>query len=386
VTYPKFLQRLARKTPILGRILNDRDLLHQVILNLENQLSDLSNKVETEIQDWAMSEPQIGSAQEVTDDSAIYRADVINSIENIERPALALPENWTEEELLNFVRSIRVEGSPELEMRNYAEGDFRRFVYTLGLAQPEKGRCLELGGNPYFTTMLLHEFTDLDLSIGNFFGSDFRGESTQSVEYTSHGDGSRAKKEFAYRHFNIEQDTFPWDDAEFDLVIFAEIIEHLLSDPCKVLREIKRVLKDDGHLILTTPNICRYENVARQIVGLNLYDPYSGYGPYGRHNREYTIHEIASLLAFEGFEILEAFTADVSQSPVHHHIDYEELGTALRGRLDYRGQYIFVKARSHSRIQSERPSWLYRSLPAEEVLEAGVTEVKQLLRVTNVES
>ncbi len=53
---------------------------------------------------------------------------------------------------------------------------------------------------------------------------------------------------------NIENDRFPFSDNVFDLVIFAEIIEHLLNDPCRVMREIKRVLKPNGTLILTTPN------------------------------------------------------------------------------------------------------------------------------------
>lgn len=70
-------------------------------------------------------------------------------------PPLPLPEGVTEQQLFDFVTSVRVQDAPEAEMRAYGTHDFRRFVYTLGLARGIRGKCLELGGNPYFTTMLL---------------------------------------------------------------------------------------------------------------------------------------------------------------------------------------------------------------------------------------
>jgi len=46
----------------------------------------------------------------------------------------------------------------------------------------------------------------------------------------------------------------PYDDASFDYVISVETIEHL-ENPWHFLRELSRILKPDGVLILTTPNI-----------------------------------------------------------------------------------------------------------------------------------
>jgi SAM-dependent methyltransferase len=46
----------------------------------------------------------------------------------------------------------------------------------------------------------------------------------------------------------------PMRDRTFDLVVSVEGIEHL-ENPHAFLREANRVLKDDGWLILTTPNI-----------------------------------------------------------------------------------------------------------------------------------
>jgi hypothetical protein len=55
-------------------------------------------------------------------------------------------------------------GPPD-QLRNYCRGDFWRFVRTFDLVRDQRGRCLELGANPYFTTMLRREFTDLELVL-----------------------------------------------------------------------------------------------------------------------------------------------------------------------------------------------------------------------------
>ncbi|MHC1772680.1 MAG: class I SAM-dependent methyltransferase [Flexilinea sp.] len=226
-------------------------------------------------------------------------------------PSLPLPNGVSEKTLYSFVTSIRVADAPESEMHAYATHDFRRFVYTWGLAKDLNGSCLELGANPYFTTMLLREFTTLDLHLANYFGLLPNGEQSQNIRFNERDSQNNAAVDLHFQHFNVEKDTFPYSDNQFDLVIFAEIIEHLLNDPCIVLREISRVLKPEGHLILTTPNVARLENVTRLIAGANIYDPYSGYGPYGRHNREYNRHELVMLLRHEGFEPEIHFTADV---------------------------------------------------------------------------
>lgn len=148
---------------------------------------------------------------------------------------------------------------------------------------------LELGGNPYFTTMLLKTCTSVDWRIGNYFGSQVpKCEAVQSVHLDEfRKTGAKTHVELTFSHFNIEEDEFPFESGSLDVVLFCEIIEHLLNDPCRVLREIKRVLRLGGTLVLTTPNVNRIENVARMISGTNMYDPYSTYGPYERHNREY---------------------------------------------------------------------------------------------------
>jgi SAM-dependent methyltransferase len=286
------------------------------------------------------------------------------------RPDLPLPGGMNEDTMFAFLNSIRVENGPEEELAGYCRADWKRFLYTWGLVRDLSGTCLELGANPYFTTGLLREFTRLELSLANYFGPQFSAEAEQKVRMVRRGSSEAAWVTLPFRHFNIEAEPFPFPDRHFDVVLFCEIIEHLLTDPIKVLTEIKRVLKPGGTLVLTTPNVARLENVARMMGGANIYDPYSGYGPYGRHNREYNRHELGLLLAWCGLEVEAAFTADVHANHALDSISREtmlSLSKALQPRQGDLGQYLFLRARSSGPIKPKRPAWLYRSYPAGEI-------------------
>jgi glycosyltransferase involved in cell wall biosynthesis/SAM-dependent methyltransferase len=277
-------------------------------------------------------------------------------------PLLPLPDGWSDEDLRKLVTSIQVEDGPVEELRNYATDDFRRFIYTLGLVPETPGiKLLELGANPYFTTTLLHKFRNAELHLANYFGGD-AAEGSQKV--TIHETGEVLS--FAYKHFNLETDVFPYPDERFDVVLFCEIIEHLLSDPVHPLLEIRRVLKPNGTLILTTPNVARLENINKIVSGQNIYDPYSGYGPYGRHNREYTQQDLFGLLSANGFQVDSIFTADVHPIREAESSLTDQLRPLLKNRHPQLGQYIFCKCSLTAEAKNltpVRPEWLYRSMP-----------------------
>ncbi len=279
---------------------------------------------------------------------------------------LPIPLGWSRAEVWSTMSSFSIDGSPEGALQPYVNDSFGRFLRTWNLAKDLFGSCLELGANPYFTSWLLSEFSALDLTFANFFGSA-SNEGTQLLEWVSR-DG-RGTKQMDFDHFNLEEQEFPYKSDSFDCVLHCEIIEHLLMDPLHSLREISRILKPGGRLILTTPNVARIGNVRAIIEGRSIYDPYSGFGPYGRHNREYSLDELVRLVRFSGFELELAFTADSHEEPPVNP-DKERLITKLIAqRENDLGQYLFIRA---VRVRDPKvgfPSWLFRSLSDELVVE-----------------
>lgn len=276
-------------------------------------------------------------------------------------PPLPLPPGWSEDQLRALVSSVQVEDAPLDEMKAYVDGDFKRFVYTLGLVPDRTGmKLLELGANPYFTTVLLSKCRDAELHLANFFGGTER-EGKQRVFVHQTGEVLT----YSFKQFNIENEPFPYADETFDVVLFCEIIEHLLSDPVHSLLEIRRVLKPGGVLVLTTPNVARLENASKLIAGDNIYDPYSGYGPYGRHNREYTQQDIFSLLSANGFTVGTMFTADVNDLRGQSGTSFKEVASLVMRRQTDLGQYIFCQSSVNvesKQLPPARPGWLYRSM------------------------
>ena len=118
--------------------------------------------------------------------------------------------------------------------------------------------------------------------------------------------------------------------------------------------------------MLTTPNVDRFQNVHRLVIGENIYDPYSFYGPYGRHNREYNREELHELLGHLGFEIERSFTADSFPHEITRR-SISAIEPLLRSRQADLGQYVFVRARAATEPGPGKPSFLYRSYPPDEL-------------------
>jgi glycosyltransferase involved in cell wall biosynthesis len=249
------------------------------------------------------------------------------------------------------------------ELKEYLEGSFERFMVTMEFLPTAADRILELGATPYFLTVLMRGlWPECQLELANFFGDDTADAAVlyeAIVENVKYGE----RHTFPFRQFNVERQPYPYPDNHFDGVLFCEILEHLLYDPVAALLECHRVLRPGGWLLLTTPNLARYENIAKLWLGESLSDQYSGHGPYGRHNREYTRSELEQLLNQVGFQI-QRLEARAIGLPVQESRTYSAV---RRFRpADRHEQHLFCLARrSHSQPNRARPTWLYRNLPEE---------------------
>lgn len=77
---------------------------------------------------------------------------------------------------------------------------------------------------------------------------------------------------------------------KYDLVIFAEVIEHLYTDPGIILKGIHKLIKPGGYLFLQTPNAVSIDKRIKMLFGTN---PYQSIIPNRQnHFREYTVREL----------------------------------------------------------------------------------------------
>lgn len=132
---------------------------------------------------------------------------------------------------------------------------------------------------------------------------------------------SRAKKLgiYAIKH-NIENG-LPLKSKSFDLVIANQIIEHILNVDL-FIKELKRIIKPQGYLLVATENLSSWHNLAALFLGWqafsqhlsylkNIGNPmrmakYTNYDKSGMHIKIFTPRGLTELLKLYGFEI-EAF-------------------------------------------------------------------------------
>lgn len=233
-----------------------------------------------------------------------------------------------------------------------------RFLRTLDLVPaPGTGqRCLEIGSAPYSFTLLMKRFRAYDLALTNY-ATGGTCPDKQLLRLPAYGENHH----LASISCDIEHEPLPFPDRTFDGVLCCELLEHVTADPVAMLSEIHRVLKPQGWLVLTTPNVACLENVLHLVHGRNVYHPYERiYGPTWRHNREYTPDEVVALLSSVGFEI-EVLWVEDAHPPGFRPPWSQRFLRWLLNRL-YQvcyGNQIYLRARRGQTFRKQYPSWLF---------------------------
>jgi SAM-dependent methyltransferase len=207
---------------------------------------------------------------------------------------------------------------PDPGARAYLEKHIPRLARTLALVPPpqQTGRVLELGCYMQITP-LLERLCGYREVRGGYYGAlgpvDRKSMSFPDGEFICFVD-----------HFDAERDRFPYPDQHFDLVIAGEVIEHLTYDPMHMLLESQRVLREGGHLLITTPNVGSVTSVAKTLDGHDnpqiffLYKrPRPGEEAEIGHVREYTAYELGEAVKAAGFEVRQLFTTFIAEFASH---------------------------------------------------------------------
>lgn len=93
---------------------------------------------------------------------------------------------------------------------------------------------------------------------------------------------------------NIEELELPQFNEYFDVIILADVLEHLI-EPVMVLEKVKRYLKQDGEILVSMPNIRHYSAFVKIFIKGNFDYQESGLFDY-THRRFFCRKNIRELI------------------------------------------------------------------------------------------
>jgi SAM-dependent methyltransferase len=195
----------------------------------------------------------------------------------------------TESEVLQFFEASSLDSG----IREYLRFHANRYAFLLAKVDGlEHGRILDIG--PSFQTTLMREiYPDSPVDTLGFFDSRFPPRnSDRHVDFDLND--------------SVEQASWPVTEAGYDLVVMAEVLEHVYTAARPVLSCVASFLRPGGRLIVQTPNAV---NLGRRIATLK------GQNPFGMireekknpgHFCEFTVGDLRKAVESAGLQVEEA--------------------------------------------------------------------------------
>lgn len=115
---------------------------------------------------------------------------------------------------------------------------------------------------------------------------------------------------------DIVNESLPFPDEIFDVVLSDATIEHLPDSPKNLFLEIHRVLKKEGFFLVTTPNLANLLRRLRFFLlgrspNWDIKDYFESGSNFKGHRREFTLGEVVKMLEWSSFVILQKSTKNV---------------------------------------------------------------------------
>ena len=175
----------------------------------------------------------------------------------------------------------------------YFKNNIHRYKFTLGkfLESTKQGKILDIGCHYLHQAML---FSFLGFEVWGLDVSEFvRKENIQKrakLTKVRFIEANNLGKPNGLNYFK---------DNAFDNILFAEILEHITFNPISLWKEMYRVLRPGGKIILTTPNYYYLPSLIKKFARtLTLSGGYMSVEEifsnvtFGHHWKEYSVREI----------------------------------------------------------------------------------------------
>lgn len=118
----------------------------------------------------------------------------------------------------------------------------------------------------------------------------------------------------------------PYPDGHFDRVYASEVLEHV-TDPARVLAEMRRVLKPDGRAVVSFPNEALIDRIKDVLIATRLWRFFSGqtnkgYSASARMTDEWHLHALTvpavQSMAAPWFRVEAVAGVPTSLTPLRH--------------------------------------------------------------------
>lgn len=204
--------------------------------------------------------------------------------------------------LLEFIEREKTETCGYVSACNYFSQHKKRYDVILNLAEQimEKPEPAVLDiGRSQLTHRLRFRFSNVT-SLG--------------LNQTTDSGGHRELEEIPdvpHIEFDLKNvlDVFSWppDSRKFDLIVCAEVVEHLTVPLEGIFLFLHWMLKIHGILLITTPNAVTFYNRAKMLQGINPFELLRFNKQNAGHYREYTLPEIVYSLRRCGYSVKHAY-------------------------------------------------------------------------------
>lgn len=165
----------------------------------------------------------------------------------------------------------------EVEASHWWFTERRRLIGRLisGFGLPADARILDIGTSTGTNLRMLR-----DLGFSRYEGLDMSDEAVRWCADKGYGKVTRG-----------DACALPFPDASFDLILATDIIEHV-DDDALALREMRRVLKPDGRVLITVPAFPMLWGIQDEI---------------GHHKRRYRMAELVGRIRDAGLDVHRKF-------------------------------------------------------------------------------